>query len=356
MGIGISFSFTQDGHINLNYNDNKKKAKRNKGKSLIDFPVDFCVIDIETTGLDSKFDDIIEISALKVRNSNIIDIYSTLIKPNSYYILGNSETENEDYIIKDGEKIYYIDSFITELTGITNKMLEDAPNFDNIKTEFLQFISNDILVGHNVNFDINFIYDKLENYNINFNNDFIDTLRLSRKLLPELTNHKLKTLADYFNLDTTTLHRAENDCFATLSCFNSLHNIAIDKYETIENFCNYTRQNHNLSESEIIKNTVAKNNSFDENHPFFQKEFVFTGKLEKMLRKDAIQIVVNLGGKCNSNVTKNTNYLVLGNNDYCRLIKDGKSSKQKKYEELKRKGYDIELLSENVFYDLIEEQ
>ena len=64
-------------------------------------------------------------------------------------------------------------------------------------------------------------------------------------------------------------------------------------------------------------------------------------------------MVVDLGGMCVDRVTKKTNYLVLGNNDYCSSIKDGKSIKQKKAEELKLSGYDVEILSEDVFYDMI---
>lgn len=72
-----------------------------------------------------------------------------------------------------------------------------------------------------------------------------------------------------------------------------------------------------------------------------------------MARKDAMQLVVDLGGSVGDNVTKKTNYLILGNNDFCASIKDGKSNKQKKAEELILKGSDLEILSENVFYDLV---
>lgn len=73
-----------------------------------------------------------------------------------------------------------------------------------------------------------------------------------------------------------------------------------------------------------------------------------------MARKDAMQVVVDLGGINGDSVTAKTNFLILGNNDYCSLIKDGKSNKQKKAEELRLKGVDIEIITENVFYDMIE--
>ena len=75
-----------------------------------------------------------------------------------------------------------------------------------------------------------------------------------------------------------------------------------------------------------------------------------------MTRKTAMQMVVDLGGLVGNSVTKKTNYLILGNNDYCSSIKDGKSSKQKKAESLKLSGNDIEIISENVFYDMLEDE
>lgn len=85
---------------------------------------------------------------------------------------------------------------------------------------------------------------------------------------------------------------------------------------------------------------------------FTNKHCVFTGKLEKMIRKDAMQLVVNVGGILDNSVTKKTNYLILGNNDYCSSIKDGKSSKHKKAEKYKLEGQDIEIIDEDTFYNL----
>ena len=73
-----------------------------------------------------------------------------------------------------------------------------------------------------------------------------------------------------------------------------------------------------------------------------------------MIRKDAMQAVVNVGGKVGDNVTKETNYLILGNNDYCSTIKDGKSTKHKKAESLMLKCQDIAVIPENVFYQMLE--
>ena len=171
-----------------------------KGRSLIETPSTFVVFDIETTGLDSLSNEIIEIGALKVKDGKVVDTFDHLIKPS-----------------------HPISDFITNLTGITNEMVETAETIEEVLTQFINFIGDNILMGHNVNFDINFVYDHAEKYNNHIlNNDFIDTLRLARKLLPELSHHRLSDLADYYNIDKTGHHRALKDVEMTLEVYNHL--------------------------------------------------------------------------------------------------------------------------------------
>ena len=149
--------------------------REQKGNSLIEFPNKYIAFDIETTGLDPMYDEIIEIGAIKIENGKEVEVFSTLVKPK-----------------------YEIDEFISELTGITNEMVKESPSIDKVLPEFIDFIKDSIILGHNVNFDINFIYDNLIKCDMNpITNDFIDTLRLSRRLLPELKHHRLSDLADY---------------------------------------------------------------------------------------------------------------------------------------------------------------
>ena len=91
--------------------------------------------------------------------------------------------------------------------------------------EFKKFLGNDIIIGHNVNFDIDFIYDSMvDSLGEYLSNDYIDTLRISRKLLPELKHHKLDNLIDYFNLTKRNEHRALNDCVLTNQVYINLVN------------------------------------------------------------------------------------------------------------------------------------
>lgn len=303
----------------------------NKGKSIIDFPENYTIVDIETTGLDTKYDSIIEIAAIKVRNEDVIDTFTTLVNPPYIDLTDFPE--------------------ITDLTGITQDMLNDAPSEQEAITKFFNFLGDDIVVGHNVNFDINFLYDSLYNTDKYLKNNFIDTLRFARKLLPELKHHRLSDVAIFFAVDTTNAHRALKDCEITLQCYEHLKQLALEKYGTLDNFKRSFVIKKNISHA---KDLIAENTDFDDTHPFYKKVCVFTGALEKMPRKDAMQIVVNVGGICADNVTKSTNYLILGNTDYCAALKGRKSNKHKRAEELKAKGYDITIISENTFYDIIE--
>lgn len=297
-----------------------------KGKSLTHFANDYTIIDLETTGLSPQHDDIIEIAAIKVIDNKIVKTYQQLVNPG-----------------------YEIDKYITELTGITNEMLSSAPKFENVINEILDFISNDIIVGHNVNFDINFLYDNILMYkNKSLSNDYIDTMRFARKLCKELNHHRLIDLTQHFNIDVQEYHRALSDCKSTYLIYNELKKIALVQFNNLDEF--FKSFNYQYSKKDII----ATVNEFDVTHPLFNKKCIFTGKLEKMTRKEAEQIVVNYGGILESStVTKETNYLIMGNNDYCPTIKDGKSNKQKTAEKYILQGCDLQILTEETFYDLI---
>lgn len=296
-------------------------GRSEKGKSLLEICDSFVVIDTETTGLDPQWDDIIELAAIRVNQNCIVERFQTLVNPNCE-----------------------IDEFITELTGITNDMLAEAPLLENAMPQFIDFVGTDVVVGHNVNFDINFIYDNCIQLGLRpFSNEFIDTMRLSRRLFKDEPHHRLTDLICRFKIGDSVEHRALSDAIQTKYCYDYMKNYINQNQIDVLSF---NKRNH-------AKDIYAVNCEFDENVPVFEKTFVFTGTLEKMLRKEAMQHVVNRGGQCADNVTKKTNYLVLGNNDYVTSISDGKSNKQKKAELLRISGNDIETISENVFYDML---
>lgn len=335
--ITVSIGF-ENGAPFIRYNDGKSNpiVRKEKGKSLIAFPEKYVCLDLETTGLSPQYDEIIEICAIKIDNDKEIERFQTLVKP-----------ENE------------IDEYISELTGITNELVADAPHIKDVLPSLIDFLSDWVIVGHNINFDINFIYDNcLKHLSSHFTNNYIDTMRLSRKVVPELKHHRLKDMVKYFNIDVKKEHRAAFDCAATILCLNSLKAVAIEKYGNAETAVHeltkgYKQKKHKPSDD--LRKLSVTADYIDIDNPFYEKNVVFTGVLENMLRKDAAQLVVNLGGFAQNNVTKTTDFLILGNNDYCNTIKDGKSNKQKKAESLILSGSDLKIIPENVFYDMLSE-
>ena len=192
-----------------------KNIKRElKGKSLIEDLNNYTVVDIETTGMSWNFSKILEISALKVRNKEITEEFSELINPH--------------------EPIPY---FIKNLTGITDEMVCDALELDEVLLKFKDFLREDIIVGHNVNFDVNFLYDNFLNVlNNPMQNNFVDTLRISRKLLPELKHHKLDNLTQYYNIKARDKHRALNDCVLTNKVYIDMCKTVYEKYDNWDSF------------------------------------------------------------------------------------------------------------------------
>lgn len=155
--------------------------------------ITFAVLDVETTGLSPVECSIIEIGIHKVKNFRIIDSYSQLINP------GCS-----------------IPFYITSLTGITNRDVEDAPLFEDIKDKILDFIDGCVIVGHNLQFDMGFIKAELGRCEIeNFKPLQLCTLRLAKRIYPELKSKSLGNVAYHLSLKNPEAHRASGDAKVT---------------------------------------------------------------------------------------------------------------------------------------------
>lgn len=316
--------------------------RNQKGKGIICLPSDYIVIDTETTGLDFEYCDLIEVSAIKFEHDNKVAEYSSLVKPNAMYLLSD----------EDNKSLIYVDKFIEDLTGITNEMLAQAREPEEVIPEFLSFVGDSVLIGHNVNFDINFIYDAAARLDRSFSNDFIDTLRISKKLYPELEHHRLSNIATRLNIDQTAAHRSLADSETTAACYQKMKSeilSASTENEFVERF-----KKKSCAER-INPREITINTDCDDTNPFYGEVIVFTGALSAMTRLAAMQLVAMLGGIPEDSITKKTNYLVVGNVDFSASIKDGKSGKMKKAEAYALKGCDIHVLSESAFLDVVNE-
>lgn len=148
----------------------------------------FTVFDLETTGLSMSVDRITEIGAVLVENGEIIDEFNTFVNPE-----------------------IPIPPRITELTGITNQMVADAPKIDVALSRFLDFAKDSVLVAHNANFDCGFVRAAASRLGIAFNPTYIDTVPLCSSEFPQLRNVKLDTVASFMGLGEFNHHRACDD-------------------------------------------------------------------------------------------------------------------------------------------------
>ena len=160
---------------------------------------DYCVVDIETTGLSKYRDEIIEIGCVKVRNHLIVDEFNILIKPTRP-----------------------ISSYITSINGITNDMVKDGCSIEEAMIQFYDFVGEDIIVGHNVSFDMGFIsHHAQKRLGLVFENIVMDTMKLARRNVKAI-NYKLSTLCDYYGIKNKQAHRALSDVYATYELFEKL--------------------------------------------------------------------------------------------------------------------------------------
>ena len=171
------------------------------GRKLNSYVADYVVFDLETTGTSVNKDSVVEISALKVKDGQVVDEFSMLVNP--------------------GRPIPY---YASRVHGLSNAMVRNAPPFDVALQAFLEFAGDSILVGHNIHsFDMKFICrDAMRFWGQAVGNDYIDTLPFARVRLRGLRHHTLTSLAEYYGINTDGAHRALNDCRMNQQIFEYL--------------------------------------------------------------------------------------------------------------------------------------
>lgn len=171
------------------------------GKNRVEYVPDYVIFDLETTGVSWEKDEVVEISAVKVENGEIVDEYSSLVNP--------------------GMPIPY---YASRVNGITDDMVEDSPTFDEVFARFLDFAGDAVLVGHNIHcFDMKFMQKYAQKYYGQLiGNDYIDTLQIARLYLPDVAHHALTDLAGHYGINTEGAHRALNDCKMNHKVFECL--------------------------------------------------------------------------------------------------------------------------------------
>ena len=158
------------------------------GSQEMTFDQEFVAFDLETTGLSSRTDRIIEIGAVILKNGQEVDRFQTFVDPERK-----------------------LDRKIVDLTGITDEMLVGAPKIEQVLPKFLEFIGGRVLVAHNSDFDTGFVRAECERLGYEYNYTAADTLILSQNLLPQLGKFKLNIVSNALSLPDFTHHRAGDD-------------------------------------------------------------------------------------------------------------------------------------------------
>jgi DNA polymerase-3 subunit epsilon len=256
--------------------------------------------------------------------------------------------------------------------GITEADVANAPMFADLWPEMLASISGP-LVAHNASFDVSVIRRSLDAAGIEYPDlDYYCTRVMAKLAWPDMPTYGLDYLAQHLGLSFQHHNAAEDAKACAVLALEACCVCGIgDLRELDEPFVfsaghlypgGYTPchgrgkapsirggSSHKLRAADVS----ATVNEFDASLPFYGKSFVFTGAMTALLRKDAMQAVVDHGGACHDAVRQDTDYLVLGQNGYVGYSAGHKSSKMKKAEEMLAKGLPIEILSEADFVSLL---
>ncbi len=171
-----------------------------KGEFDIGLDEEFICFDLETTGLSANTEKITEIGAVKVVNGEITDTFGTLVNP-----------------------LKPISRKITEITGIDDNMVKDAPHETEALKSFFEFCGNSpVFVAHNADFDMSFLRAAAQRVGIEFAENYIDTLTMCRSMFKDIKNHKLDTVANYLKLKPFNHHRAVDDATVLADIFINL--------------------------------------------------------------------------------------------------------------------------------------
>ncbi len=232
-----------------------------KEKKIEEIPfeeAEYCVFDFETTGTSSRTDKVIEIGMVKLRKGKIIDTFSSFINP--------------------GRQVPY---FITNLTGITNSDVQDAPYFEEVYLKIKQFAGDSVLVAHNLSFDISFLRNECLTSELEMlTNSSICTLKIARKIFPSLPSKSLGNIVKFLKIRHRDVHRGLGDATATAKVFTKMFKVL--------------REDHNI---DSISELISFQSSFASSQPFKIIKKKLADDLSKIPDRPGVYFFKNSQGK-----------------------------------------------------------
>lgn len=293
---------------------------------------DYIVLDLETTGFSPQNDEIIEIAMLKFSDGKYCSHFESLVNP--MISIKNSDVH-----------------------GLTNDDLLSAPKLSSIISDIEEFIGNHIIVGHNTVFDLSFLHEAFKKHlDLEKKFYYLDTCAIAQDVYPHFSCFQLQSLAAKLDIAEQTAHRAMSDIIVThrlLHCCTAAQCRYTFEYLRTKSFSK--RKGFNRPKFESINPDLipVQVDSFDLNHPLYEKRVVFTGTCQAP-REDLMQMAKNVGAIVDKGVTLKTNYLIVGAQDMRLVGEDGMSSKEEKAYKYNETGKtNILIIGEDDFICLI---
>lgn len=284
------------------------------------------------------------------------------------FVADGQITEKKSWLIQPPENKY--DAFNTYIHGIDAAATAEAPAFPDVWPEIKSLLDNRIVVAHNTAFDMYALHDALELYSLDYPTfDYYCTLRLSKELLHGIPNYTLPEV--YLACTGEHLqnhHDATADALACAEIMCRLFKLAdVDSFETLaERFrirkgefapgmfvAQSKMRDYSNRVNALDRIQIPDESQFDPDNYFYGKAVCFTGTCSFGTRLELLQKIADVGGIPVNSVTKKTDVLVVGQQDYRVVGEDGMSNKQEKAMKLLQSGQPIEILSESDFLQLI---
>jgi len=331
--------------LSVNWPDGNTERNSSPGpktKRIERLPLTYVAYDLETTGTNSTLDYIAEVAAIHVVNGIAIDSFESLVA------------------LPPGKRMPH---GATTVNHITDNMLADAPTEAEVMPRFHDFIADDVLVGQNIgSFDNKLTSHAFDRLGLDFVHDYVDTLVLARRLWPSECNSLEEGILPRLGIVNVAAHRALSDVGATSAAYLRMRDALLDRFGSEDAFFDrYAGGSRDLHDGnggwnkrwadKKARDIVADTDGFDPNCPVYDKYVLFTGDFEcGVERGELMQIVKNLGGEPQDGVTRKTDYLVQGNEDF----RSGRmTAKIKKAIANREKGFPVTIMSEEEFMTMM---
>ena len=275
------------------------------------------------------------------------------------FVSGGQIEETKSWLIKPMYDVF--DYFNILIHGIRPEHVADKPEFNELWKEIKPLVENKFLIAHNAGFDISVLRRTLEAYKLPFPTlNYSCSYIFSKKVWQGLPAYDLKTLCKVNNIDLKH-HRAGADSKATaeltLKAFEIAGVVSLDDFpEKLKTTVGQlydggyrSSESKRIYKSKDLSKIVGNPSKHNPDSIFYGRTVVFTGALSSMVRAEAQQTIADTGGIIGNSVTKDTDFLVVGQQDYRVVGDDGMSSKQEKAIKLIEKGSTLEILSEDDF-------